>query len=321
MRGMILAAGYGTRMGPISRYLAKPAVPFFGVPMIEHSIGVLRSGGITDIVINLHHLPQSIIDIVGDGKRFGVKVSYSHEDPLLGSGGGIGKVKEFLGRDTFIVLNSDVLIDIDLGEVIEAHRKNSSIATLLLRPDDSGMYGKVNVDEEGRVTQIEGHPEVTFNNSNGRQFMFAGLHVIEPRWFDYTPDREVYESFPDVYGPMLREGEKIGSFVFNGRWIDLGSARRLLAATHDNLVGNIIPSLSKIGRKSFIRHSVLTLETTIGENCNVEGVICLGKAEIGETCRISNSILCPGAEIKASTEAENRIFYECESIPLDELAY
>lgn len=317
---MILAAGYGTRMGPISRYLAKPAVPFFGVPMIEHSIGVLRSGGITEIVINLHHLPQSIVDLVGDGKRFGVSVTYSYEDPLLGSGGGIGKVQEFLGRDTFIALNSDVLIDIDLGEVIEAHRQNSSVATLLLRPDNSGMYGKVIVDEEGRVVQIEGYPD-NKNNSSGRQYMFAGLHVIEPHWFDFIPDREVYESFPDVYGPMLRAGEKINSFIFDGRWIDLGSARRLLAATLDNLVGNIIPNLSKIGKKSLIRHSVLSLDTIIGEDCIVEGVICLGKAEIGENCRITNSILCPGAEIPAATDAENKIFYEGESISLNELAF
>lgn len=88
MKGMILAAGFGSRMGPISDYIAKPAVPFLGVPMIEHSIGVLRSAGIEDIIINLHHKPETITEILGDGSRLNVNISYSYEDPLLGSGGG-----------------------------------------------------------------------------------------------------------------------------------------------------------------------------------------------------------------------------------------
>lgn len=317
---MILAAGHGTRMGPISRYLAKPAVPFFGVPMIEHGIGVLRSGGVTDIVINLHHLPHSITDLIGDGKRLGVSITYSIEDPLLGSGGGIGKVRDFLGRDTSVVLNSDVLIDIDLGEVLEAHYENKAVATLLLRPDNSGMYGKVAVDGDGTVKSIEGHPEHV-SGQTGQQLMFAGLHVIEPRWFDYTPDREIYESFPDVYEPMLRAGEKVSSYIFEGRWIDLGSARRLLAATLDDLVGNIVPNPSRIAQSSVVKHSVLALDTTIGEKCTIEGIISLGKASIGENCRISNSILCPGAEIPSDTEAEYEIFFEHESMSLNELEY
>jgi NDP-sugar pyrophosphorylase family protein len=318
MKGMILAAGYGTRMGPISRYLAKPAVPFLGVPMIEHSIGVLRAGGVRDIVINLHHLPESLQNLLGDGSRFGVKITWSTEDPILGSGGGIGKVRQFFANETFVVLNSDVLIDIDLAQVIESHRQANAAATLLLRPDPAGDYGTVLVDDDLRVRKIEGNPqEVEF--SGGQSYMFAGLHVIEPRWFAYTPNRPAYESFPDVYGPMIAAGEHIHAHVYSGRWVDLGSARRLLRATLNELPGNMIPTAAKIGAGTEIHGSVLTANTTVGNKCALDGVIALAAATIGDGCRLTNCILCPGAVVAPGTRAEEMIFYVSESMPLKEV--
>lgn len=318
MKGMILAAGYGTRMGPISRYLAKPAVPFLGVPMIEHSIGVLRAGGIRNIVINIHHLPETLQSLLGDGSRFGVHLTWSVEDPILGSGGGIGKVREFFGNETFVVLNSDVLIDIDLAAVIESHRAAEAAATLLLRPDPTGEYGSVLVDDSNRVRKIEGNPQET-EFTGGRSFMFAGLHVIEPRWFAYAPERPVFESFPDVYGPMIAAGEPINAFVYNGRWVDLGSARRLLRATLNELPGSIIPTAARIGAGAEIRNSVLTAATVVGNKCLLDGVIALAAAQIGDGCRLTNCILCPGASVAPGTRAEEMIFYVSESMPLKEV--
>jgi mannose-1-phosphate guanylyltransferase len=320
MKGMILAAGYGTRMGPISRYLAKPAVPFLGVPMIEHSIGVLRSGGIKEIVINVHHMPETITELLGDGSRLGVAIEYSYEDPILGSGGGIGKVRDFFEGKTFVVFNSDVMIDLDLNDVIDAHKGSDADATLLLRPDPTGSYGKVVVDETGRIRKIEGNPQ-RIDFYGGTDYMFAGLHVIEPIWFDYAPeDRDIYESFPDVYGPMLEDGRKINSFVHENRWIDLGSASRLLDATIDGLVGNLVPNPCRVPKSTDLKNSVLTGQTKVGEDCTLRGIVCLGPAVIGNGCNINHSILCPGAEIPEGTEAEHVVFYEQTSTPLNELS-
>lgn len=318
MKGMILAAGLGTRMGPISDYIAKPAVPFLGVPMIEHSIGVLRSGGIEEIIINLHHKPETIKEILGDGSHLGVSISYSHEDPLLGSGGGIGKVRDFFEDEAFAVLNSDIILDIDISDVVEAHQKAESGATLVLRPDPEERYGKVLVDETGRVRKIEGHPK-RLDFHGGKSYMFAGLHIIEPVWFDYTPERDVYESFSDVYAPMMLDGHAVSSFVMDGRWIDIGSAKRFLEASLDQLIGNIIPNKCKPGENSIIVNSILTDGVKIGENCKLNSVIFIGDAEIGAGCDLEECIVCPGARVKEGSNGNRRVYYEETSKPLSDI--
>ena len=312
MKGMILAAGIGTRMGPISRYLAKPAVPFLGVPMIEHSIGILRASGIKEIIINLHHLPETIKELLKDGSRLGVSIEYSCEKTILGSGGGIGQVKDFFEGKTFVAINSDIIIDFDLNQMIEAHRSGDNAATLLVRKDSSGEYGKVVVDEIGKIRKIEGFPDnIEFHG--GTDYMFAGVHIIEPKWFDHAPARPVYESFPHVYGPMIAAGETINAFPTEGRWIDLGSAEKFLHASIDCLIGNIIPNPRVMCEESRIKRSILTIDTTVGKNCELDGIICLGKAAIGEECTLSSSIICPGAEIAPGTEASERIFHDSTS--------
>jgi NDP-sugar pyrophosphorylase family protein len=318
MKGMVLAAGFGTRMGPITQYLAKPAIPFLGVPMIEHSIGVLRSGGIEDIIINLHHLPETLTELLGDGSKLGVNISYSFEDPILGSGGGIGKARDFLGKDTFIVLNSDIMIECDLSKIIAEHKASEADATLLLNPDPKEQYGKVLVDETGRIRKIEGYPEsVDFHG--GSRYMFAGLHVIEPVWFDFTPEKPAYESFPEVYGPMIAAGKHINSSILDGRWLDLGTARRLLDVTIEELIGNLIPNKGVVDPSAEITKSILTTSSQVGPDCELEVVICLGQAQIDRDCRLKNCIVCPGATIARGTVAEDVIFYEDKQIAISQV--
>ncbi len=315
---MILAAGLGTRMGSISRYLAKPAVPFLGVPLIEHSVGVLRSGGITEIAVNLHHLPETVRGVLGDGSHLGVRITYSLEDPILGTGGGIGRMRDFFGGETFAVLNSDVLVDVNPAEVLRAHRRAGAAATLALRRDEEGRYGSVMVGGDGSVRSIEGFPPGAATGQC-ESLMFAGLHVIEPRWFDYAPPREAYDSIADVYGPMLAAGEKVLGYRFGGRWLDLGSARRLLEATTAELVGSLVPPSARVGLGSSVRCSALTPETVVGEGCSLREVLCLGPARIGDGCDLRRCILCPGAAVPDNTTAREAVLADGESQPLAEL--
>jgi mannose-1-phosphate guanylyltransferase len=309
MKGMILAAGLGTRMGPVTQYLAKPAIPFLGTPLIEHSIGVMRAGGITDIVINIHHLPETLTSLLGDGSRLGVKLEYSLENPLLGSGGGVGKVKDFFAGEPFALLNSDILLDLDLGEIIKEHEKSGADSTMVLRPDPDDQYSKVIVDETGRVRKIEGYPE-TSDFYGGKGYMFCGLHIAGPAWFEFAPESGPYETFPDVYSPMLVAGRKINSYISSGRWVDVGTAPRFIDATKDELVRSIIPSKATIGEGTEITASVLTKATTVGSSASLDGVICLAEASIGDNCQIKDSILCPEAVIPAGTVGSNMIFHE-----------
>jgi len=318
---MILAAGLGKRMGPISRYLAKPAVPFLGVPMIERAVATLRSAGVREITINTHHLPETVSDILGDGSRLGVEISYSHENPILGTGGGIGRVREFFDDETFMVINSDVIIDIDAAEVVAAHRLSGAAATLVLRPDTEGRYSSVLLDHENRIRQIEGLPKTDGELPSGcrSNLMFAGLHVIEPRWFDYTPRKEEYDSIRDVYAPMIAAGEKIGGFLFEGEWIDIGSARRLLDATLAALPEEgIVPHPAAV-EGSRVRRSLLSPGAIVGRNCHLEDVVFIGGAEIGDGSRLRRCIVCPGARLPAGFRAREAVIAESAATPLDAL--
>ena len=321
MRGMILAAGLGTRMGPISRYLAKPAVPYLGVPMIEHSVQVLRSAGIDEIVVNTHHLPHTVEAVLGDGSRLDVAITYSHEDPVLGTGGGIGRVADFFGDETFMVINSDVLIDVDAMEVAEAHRQSGAAATLLLRPDPERRYAGVEVDRDGMVRRIEGLPEGVDSpaDAGAEHLMFAGLHVIEPRWFDYAPDQEIYDSIRDVYAPMLAAGERIGAHFYDGSWIDIGSARRLLAASLDRMPAEGIVADPAASAGNDLRHSVVPAAVTLGGGCSIEDSILLGGARLGEGCSLRGCIVCPGAEIDAGAAIRDALVETGLETPLSEL--
>lgn len=305
-------------MGPISRYMAKPVVPLLGVPMIERSVGVLRSGGVTDIIVNLHHLPDTVKGVLGDGSRLGVKISYSHENPILGTGGGIGKARDFFDGQAFVVINSDVILEVDLSDVLSFHRKKRGAATLVLRPDVEKRYCSVWVDCDDGIRQIEQFPAEADVLGCEPQ-MFAGLHVIEPVWFDYAPDTAVYDSIRDVYGPMIAAGEYLYGYRFSGRWIDLGSAPRLLAATVEHLAESIIPPSALVGAGTEIERSVLAPHTQIAEGCRVVETICLGKARIGEGSYLRRCILCPGTSIESGSVISDRVIDGKNMVPMEDL--
>jgi NDP-sugar pyrophosphorylase family protein len=155
MKAMVLAAGQGTRLRPITARMPKALVPVAGRPMIEFALLLLSHYGVRDIVINLHHFGTQIEDYLGDGQRFDVKISYSHETELLETGGGLLKAKAFLQDDTFIVINTDALIDVDLAAVLNDHRQNHAAATLVLRPDiDADRYGSIDIGADGRICRF-----------------------------------------------------------------------------------------------------------------------------------------------------------------------
>src|SRR5919108_2651193 len=152
MRAMVLAAGQGQRLRPITDRVPKPLVSVAGRPMIEYPLRLLRHYGIREVVINLHHLGDQVEGYLRDGKRLGLKIFYSKENELLGTGGGLFKAKSFLSDGTFLVINTDVIIDLSIEEVLAYHAEKKATATLVLRPDLlADQYGSIEVDLQGRI--------------------------------------------------------------------------------------------------------------------------------------------------------------------------
>src|SRR5882724_1656681 len=160
MRAMILAAGLGTRLYPLTCDRTKPAVPFLNKPIAAFSVEYLKQHGITDIVVNLHHQPDSVRQALGDGSEFGVKITYSYEPEILGTAGGLDKVRDFLSDDDFVVINGKLITDINLTEAIENHRKRQAIGTMVLRRNiKRERYSIVDVDDNGDIVRFAGFPK------------------------------------------------------------------------------------------------------------------------------------------------------------------
>ena len=161
MKEMVFAAGQGDRLRPLTDTSPKALVPVAGRPMIEYPLLLLRHYGIREVIINLHHLGKQIEAYLNNGAKLGLKITYSKEQELLDTGGGLLKAKPFLQDGTFIVINTDVLIDLPLAELIDFHRAKKSTATLALRPDElADQYGSIDIDTEGRIDRFlrKDHP-------------------------------------------------------------------------------------------------------------------------------------------------------------------
>jgi len=234
MKAMVFAAGRGERLRPLTERVPKALVPVAGRPMIEYPLMLLRHYGIREIIINLHHLGEQIEAYLGDGKQFGIDIIYSKEPELLDTGGGLLKAKPFLERETFIVINTDIMIDLPLAELIAFHKKTQATATLVLRPDpDADRFGSMEIDSDGRIYRFLNARRQPGASVPGRKLMFTGVQILEPRIFDYMHGASGPRKFgttKDTYPQMLVEGERLYGFCFEGFWRDLGTADRIREA-------------------------------------------------------------------------------------------
>jgi NDP-sugar pyrophosphorylase family protein len=234
MKAMVFAAGRGLRLGPLTETTPKALVPVAGRPMIEYPLLLLRHYGVHEIIVNLHHLGEQIEAYLGDGAKLGLNIRYSKEPELLDTGGGLLKAKPFLEGGTFIVINTDVLIDLSLAELITFHEKNSATATLVLRPDElADQYGSMEIDSESRIYRFLHAKREHTPAVSGTKLMFTGVQVLEPEVFDYmkidgAPQR--FSTTKDIYPRMLLKEESVYGFRFDGLWRDLGTAARIKEA-------------------------------------------------------------------------------------------
>ncbi|MDD5043072.1 MAG: nucleotidyltransferase family protein [Patescibacteria group bacterium] len=221
MQAIVLAAGRGERLRPLTEKIPKPLLPVNGQPLIYYSLKLLKNASITDVIINLYYLGDLIKRELGDGSQLGMCIVYSKEEEILDTGGGIKQAAE-IGKikDTFVVINSDILADIDLRRVVDFHRQKKALATMVLRKNDSDkQYPKILVDKESRVRDIK---EISGYTDEAEEYMFTGIHVLEPQVLDYLK-KEPASVIDTAYFGMLREGRPIYGFIHDGFWADLGT--------------------------------------------------------------------------------------------------
>jgi NDP-sugar pyrophosphorylase family protein len=246
MKAMILAAGFGTRLWPLTEDRTKPAIPFLNRPLITYAIDYLAQVGIRDIIINLHHQPDSITDPLGDGSQFGINIQYSYEEEILGTSGAIDKVRDQLNDDDFIVINGKIITNIDLQAAIREHKERQAIATLVLKENKAHeRFSIVEIDERGYISNFAGFPKPPANESAGTEdqngapviqtepapLMFVGIQVLSPRIFEYVPRNCFSHSVVDVYPKAMAAGEAVIAHITTGDWYELSTVERYLESS------------------------------------------------------------------------------------------
>ena len=243
MRAMILAAGFGTRLRPLTNVMPKPLLPVAGTPLIVWNLLLLKRYRFHDVMINLHYLGPMIQQALGDGSRFGLRLEYSYEPVILGTGGGIKQAEPFFNGQPFLVLNGDTLLELDLDALTTFHRQREAAVTMVLRQDpEAARWGLVEVGPHDQVVRITGRGLPLLEPTEPR--MFAGVHILHPRLLQAVPHGKE-SSIIDAYVRGLEDGERILGYDLEGYWSDVGTAERYAQVEHDAANGLINLSARK----------------------------------------------------------------------------
>ena len=309
---MVMAAGLGTRLRPITWEIPKPVVPVGNVAIVEHLVHSLAAQGANEVIANLHWFPDTVKNRLGDGSKHGAEVTYSFEDELLGTAGGVRNVADFLtggDDDVFLVLAGDALTDIDLAALVADHRANGGVATLAVkRVENVSEFGVVIVDGEDRVQGFQEKPDPAEALSDRVNCM---VYAFSPELFDYFPDDPVVDFARDLFPLLLSHDVPFHVHEAAGYWNDIGTLPEYLegnldavtgAVVLDSLAGELLDgngSAEGFGADVEIEGKVLVGEgAVVGSGASLNGPMVIGPgARIGAGARVTESLLLPGAEV------------------------
>lgn len=285
--GMVLCAGLGTRLRPLTLRVPKPAVPVCGVPLVGWTLGLLAGAGVARAVVNVHHLPDAMAAAAEAGARAaGLPLAVSREPAIAGTGGALREARSHLeGADAVVLVNGDVLFDVDLGAALAAHRASGALATMVLLPMPPGAaYATVDVDARGAVRRIAGR--FGPGGEGLTPWHFSGVHVLSPALLDRVP-AEPFECDVNrhVYPPLLAAGAVRG-LVTAGYWNDLGTPARYLEASGDVLLGRV--PLGRFARAAPLAGSAAVAPgIRVARGAIVEpGAALAAPAFVGAGCRV-----------------------------------
>lgn len=295
---MILAAGYGTRLWPLTVDRTKPAIPVLNRPLVGYVAEYLSRYGCTDVVVNLHHQPESVRSALGDGSRFGVKLHYVFEPEILGTSGALDNARELLGDSTFVVVNGKIVTDINLAEAFETHRRTGALATLVLQPNTARERFSIVETLDGLVTGFGGMPAPPSDNEDLQPdteapLMFTGIQILEPRIFDYIPRGIFSHTTTDVYPQAIAKGERIAAHIAGGYWYELSTIPRYLEINLALLAAQNLDVVSgencRIDAGASVRQSILWDDVTIDEGASVYRSILADGVHVSAGERIENA--------------------------------
>lgn len=292
MKAMILAAGFGTRLFPLTIDRTKPAIPFLGKPLVGYVAEYIAKFGFKDIVVNLHHQPESVKAALGDGSRFGVEIHYTLETPkILGTAGALDNARHLLEGGTFLIINGKIITDIDIRAALETHRSSGALATMVLKPNKRREKFTIVDVEDGLIKGFPGDPDPNDTDSPV-PMMFTGIHIFESRVFDYIP-RGVYSDIvPVFYRPAIANGEKIVAHITDGHWNELSTIPRYL----DISLAVCPPEKNRVIMGDYVQ---------ISDSASVTDSVIWDNVRIGANASLNRCIIADGVTVKSGEKFEN----------------
>jgi NDP-sugar pyrophosphorylase family protein len=312
MKAMILAAGFGTRLFPLTIDRTKPAIPFLGKPLVGYVAEYIARFGVKDFVVNLHHQPHSVKDALGDGSDFGVHIDYAIEEPkILGTGGALDNARHLLGDGTFLIVNGKIITDIDIAAAIDTHRRSGAIATMVLKANHKREKFTIVETADGFITRFGPHAAPVseaelrdLEHAITTPLMFTGIHIVEPTIFDLLPKGVYSDTVTDVYIPYIRSGGKIAAHVAEGEWYELSTIPRYLDISLAMMHGGDV----HFGRNccleglASIKDSVLWDDVTIGDGASLYRTIVADGVRIAPREHFENAAIVRADMVRSCRE-------------------
>jgi NDP-sugar pyrophosphorylase family protein len=297
---MILAAGFGERLWPLTADRTKPALPVLGKPLVGYVAEYLARFDIRDVVVNLHHEPDSVRRSLGDGSEFGVNLQYVYEPEILGTSGALDNARSLLEGETFIVINGKLVTDIDLNAAVQHHREQNALATLVLRSNPARERFSVVETHNGLITGFAGMPSPTDTGADP-PLMFTGIHIMEPRIFDYIPRGIFSDTVINVYPQAMQNGERIAAHVSDGLWYELSTLQRYLQI-----------SLALLGEQD--RDVFTGVRPQINSNANVHEAVLWDDVTVDADAKVQRAIIGDRVHIRKGEVIEDAVIVRAELV-------
>lgn len=298
MKAVVMAGGEGTRLRPLTLDVPKPFLRVAGKPAIEYALEALVNAGVKDIIVTTFYKPERLMEHLKGGSRLNARIFYSVEDEAMGTAGGVRKCLPIIGDDITIVLSGDVIADINVKALVDAHKKSGAVATMALtRVDNPSEFGIVGLDDTGRIIRFKEKPktkEETFSN-----LVNAGIYVLGPEALRAIPEGEVFDFSKQLFPKLLDTGQKLQGVTLEGFWMDVGRPSDLVKASTElgarRNKGGVREGKANPNAK--VHNTDLYAGSAVDEGADVSDSILYDNAHIESRATVRNTILSPDATI------------------------
>lgn len=290
MKAMIMAAGVGSRLMPMTLEIPKPMIPMANRPLMENTVELIGKYGFSEVIANLHYHGNVIRNYFAEGEAWGIDMHYSPEPELMGTAGGVKKCAWFLD-ETFIVISGDALTDINLAELLQEHRRKGALATIALKPvDEVEQFGVVVTDEHGKIERFQEKPrpqEALSKTAN------TGIYVFEPEIFKYIPAAEFYDFGKQVFPQLVKMKAPFYGHAIDDYWCDVGNINTYRQANADILSGKVAVNYNgQLTEKENQGGLLLGEGVTLGQNVSFKGQVVIGPGcQIEDNVSLENSVI------------------------------